>query len=181
MSYIDPSPNTGSYVPTTLIWDVQQMMEVDVKTPEFKELLVRLYQNVNLIAVALNTKDSAFYQREEFLTGAQWYNPSNADPNQYRVPFRKVVNFGALPAAGSKSVAHNSSFGVPTTFTTVRFAAEAINQTTGAFLHIPYVHATDPTKNIQLDGSATQVTITTGGFDYSSFSICNVIIEYLKI
>lgn len=181
MSYIDNQPSTGSYVPETSVWDVQRLAQVDVKSEEFKELLVRLYQNINLITIALNTKDSAFYQLSEFLTGAQWYNPTTADPNQYRVPFRIVVNFGALPAAGSKSVPHGIPFGVPTTFTPVRFKAVAINQTTGAFLTIPYVHATDPTKHLQLDGNSTQVTITTGGFDYSSYTVCNVVLENLKL
>jgi len=53
----------GSFVPTTNVWDPSEIYSVDVTSPRFKELLVRLYQNVNLIAVVLNTKDSGYYDK----------------------------------------------------------------------------------------------------------------------
>ena len=40
----------GAYAPTTFIWDVEQLQHIEVTSPEFKELLVRLYQNLNLMA-----------------------------------------------------------------------------------------------------------------------------------
>lgn len=182
MSYI---PNqveyTGSYVPSTNIWDVQRLQEVDVNSPEFKELLVRLYQNVNLISVVLNTKDTAFYNTQAIATGAQWYNPNNADPNQYRVPLRKVINFGALPAAGSKSVAHGISFGsLPTSVVPVCFYGTAINPITGAWLSIGHA-ATSLAGMLQLTGDTTNVTITTGGTDYSGYTVCNIVAEWLPL
>jgi hypothetical protein len=42
--------NIGSFVPTSYVWDVARLYEIDVNSDEFKELLVRLYQNLNLIA-----------------------------------------------------------------------------------------------------------------------------------
>jgi hypothetical protein len=34
---------SGIFVPTTNVWDVSQIYEIDVTSPQFKELLVRLY------------------------------------------------------------------------------------------------------------------------------------------
>ena len=49
MPFSLPTSN-GAYVVTTNVWDVSQLYSIDVKSPEFQELLVRLYQNVNNIA-----------------------------------------------------------------------------------------------------------------------------------
>jgi len=71
------SQNVGSFVPTTNIWDVQRLYEVDIKSPEFKELLVRLYQNVNNIALSLNSRDAGYYDNTEFINGQTFFpNPT---------------------------------------------------------------------------------------------------------
>ena len=46
--------NPGAFVETTQIWDASQIQEMDVNSPDFKELIIRLYQNMNKIALALN-------------------------------------------------------------------------------------------------------------------------------
>ena len=68
------STQYGAFVPTNLIWDVQQLQSVDVNSPEFKELLVRLYQNINNIALVLNIKDTGMYQLSEFVNGQLFFN-----------------------------------------------------------------------------------------------------------
>ena len=55
MAYRDP----GLYIPTTSVWDVSEIYSTDVTKPEFKELLVRMYQNLNNMAMATNNKDSS--------------------------------------------------------------------------------------------------------------------------
>src|SRR6185369_581411 len=101
--------NTGSYVPTTNIWDVTRLHEIDVNSAEFKELLVRLYQNINNISLVLNTKCTGYYINEQFVSGKLFFNP-DIDPvqlgAQYRPGFIKTINTGAL-GAGVTAVNHD--------------------------------------------------------------------------
>ena len=46
MAFPTPTPQqnqVGAFVPTSFIWDVARVGEIEVNSPEFKELLVRLY------------------------------------------------------------------------------------------------------------------------------------------
>ena len=63
----------GLYVPTTDVWEVSRIQDIDVNSEEFKLLLVRLYQNINVIALALNQKDSAIYYPSEFVDGQTFF------------------------------------------------------------------------------------------------------------
>lgn len=175
--------NPGAFVPTTNIWDVSRLYEVEVGSPEFKELLVRLYQNVNNIALSLNIKDTGYYVQNEFVNGQAYFpNPAlsstTATQPTYRQVFRAVVNFGALPNAGAKSVAH----GIPvtasvTTFSFTRIYATATDQTARSFIPIPYVSLA--AANIEISVDATNVTITTQS-NRSSYTLCYVVLEYIK-
>ena len=114
MAYnIEQQINTGSYVPTTNIWDVAQLYEVDVNSPEFKELLVRLYQNINNIALVLNTKSTGYYIEEQFVSGKLFFNPASNDPTLRRPGFIKTINMGPL-GAGVTAIDHG--IGVTSTF-----------------------------------------------------------------
>lgn len=177
--------NFGQFIPTTTLYDLSQIQQVNVNSPEFKELLTRLYQNVNNIAVSLNVKDTGYYLTNEFVTGSLVFSTTN-DYNDLRAIYRTTVNFGALPAAGSKSVAH----GIPdivvagtTTFTFVKIYGAATNPSIPAnpFIPIPYVSAgATNNDNLQLDVDATNVTITTGGKDYSAWTRTLITLEYVK-
>lgn len=174
----------GLYVPTTNIWDVEQLQDIDVNSPEFKELLVRLYQNINLICNVLNLKDSAYYDTNEFVTGQSYFpnptlNSATSTVATYRSVYRLVVNFGALPnntfspaTQGKHGLAINSGF----TFTRIYGAA---SDTTGLkYIPIPYASASGA-DNIQLDVNATNVVITTAS-NRSNFNVCYVVVEYMK-
>jgi hypothetical protein len=168
--------NIGLFVPTTYIFDVTQLQSVDVNKPEFKELLVRLYQNINSICTALNLKDSGYYVQTEFMNSQLLFPNPSSQPNEYRQIFRTVVNFGALPNATSKSVAHNIDITSAYTFT--RIYAAASNTTSLTYIPLPYV-STTTSNNIELDVNATNVTITTAA-NYSAYNVCYVICEYVK-
>lgn len=171
----------GAYVNTTNIWDVQQIQQVDVTSPEFKELLVRLYQNINNIALVLNVKDTGMYQLSEFVSGQLYFsnpatNSSTAQSPTQRQVRRKVINFGSLPNAGVKSVAHNITMTSATSFTRIYGAA---SDTTGnIYIPLPYASPTDA-DNIELYVDATNVVVTTGS-NRSNFNIAYVILEYLQ-
>ncbi len=190
----------GSFVQTTQIWDQAQLAQVNVNSAEFKNLLVRLYQNVNQIAVVLNTKETGAYYQQEFVTGALFYpNPANTlssllpiAPVERQVS-RVVVDFGALPAAGTKSVPHNLDIGMqwsfvkiygcatnPSLFTTPPTAFGAVPLGMN-YIPLPYVSVRDATGDIELSADQVNVNITTAGTDYSAWTITYVILEWITL
>jgi hypothetical protein len=176
-----PQANPGSFIPTTNIWDVSALYSTEVTSPEFKELLVRLYQNINLVALSMNTRDAGYYVMTEFVNGQIFFpNPSltsvTTQAPTFRPVFRKVINFGALPNTGTKSVAHGIT--ITSTFSFTRIYATASDQSGMNYIPIPYASPV-LVNNIELNVDATNVNITTGS-NRSNFTICYVILEYIK-
>jgi len=173
--------SSGSLVPTTNIWDVAQFYTVDIKSPEFRELLVRLAQNINNIVLTLNVKDAGYYNIFEFVNGQLYFpNPAldsstNANPI-FRPVLRLVVNFGALPNTATKSVAHNIAITPSYTFT--RIYATASDTVNKVYIPIPYASPV-LANNIELNVDATNVNITTGS-DRTNFDECYVVLEYIR-
>ena len=173
--------DVGSFIGTTNVWDISELYEVDINSDQFKELLVRLYQNVNNIALNLNVKETGYYPLTEFMT-SQVYFPNNSLNTQsgtaptFRQVYRTVVNFGALPNAGAKSVVHNIQ--VDQGFTATHIYGSATNTGATSMIPLPY---SSPTlnKNIQVDVGSTTITITTG-INYSDFINTYCVIEYIK-
>jgi hypothetical protein len=166
--------NVGAFVPTTSEWDIGQLQSVDVTSVEFKELLVRLYQNMNTIALSLNIRDAGYYPESEFING-QLYFPASGQ--NYRQVYRKVIDFGVLPNTGTKSVAHGIDMSAaPTQFTFTRMYATASDTTNQDFIPIPYAAASG---TISLSADDTNVYITTTS-NRSSFDTTYVVLEYLK-
>lgn len=172
MAYITSQlTNTGSFVPTTNVWDVQQIQEVDVRSPEFKELLVRLYQTVNNIAISLNGKDSALYTTYEFVSG-QIY--SLIGSNDQRPGYRAMISTGPL-GAGVTSINHNLA--VTDSWQWIKIAGSATNST--AFVGYPLPHASATgTNNIQVTVTKTQLVINNASG--VSFTSGLVVLEYIK-
>jgi len=175
----------GSFVPTNFVWDIQQLQQIDVTSPEFKELLVRLYQNINLIALGLNIKDTGLYAiSNEVVNGQLWFpNPANTSSTAatpaLRQVFRKLVNFGALPDTATKSVPHGITCKTTTGGTTfTRIYATASDTTNRVYIPIPYASPT-LANNIEINVDATNVNITTGS-NRSAFNVCYVILEYIQ-
>lgn len=170
----------GAFVPTTNVWDVSQIYQTDVNSPEFKELLVRLYQNINNIALILNIKDTGMYDTQEFLNGQLWFaNPAyvtSADPYpELRQVYRFTYNFGALPNSGTKTLAH----GLPVTmgnYTFTRIFACSSDTTNHEYIPIPYAGTTGNTVEINVD--AVDINIITES-DRSTFDTTYVVLEYL--
>ena len=188
----------GSFVATTNIYDLEGK---DIET-----VLIRLRQTLNELALSNNIKDSGYYVLEEFLNGQRWFpdpalNSTTAKAPAPRQVFRKVVNFGALPNATSKTAAHGLS--VKDTWTFTRMYATASDPVSHEYISIPYADLTasgtgtiDLTgikwsdtsvsssvtianDSISLEADGTNVTITTGT-DRSAFTSCYVVLEYIK-
>lgn len=168
--------NTGLFVPSTNVWDVQSLQENKDVSPALKEVLVRLYQNINSIELALNLKDSGYYQNYEFLNGQQFFSDSANTDITGRQVFRTVVVFGALPNATSKVVPHGIGFTNGCSAT--RIYGSSTNNIGMNYIPLPYASPT-LNKNIELSIDATNVTITTG-IDMTAYTITYVIVEYVK-
>jgi hypothetical protein len=169
----DQQINTGSYVPTTNVWDVSQLYEVDVTSPEFKELLVRLYQNINNIALVLNTKCTGYYINEQFVSGKLFFNPASSDPLKLRSGFIKTVNTGILPA-GITAVNHGIEV---TSMLKWMFIYGAATDTV-TLVGYPLPFASVAGNDIEVSVTATQILINNNSG--VTFTDSQVTLEYCK-
>lgn len=172
----------GLYIPTTNVWDTGQIQSLEKESPELKELLIRLYQNLNRMALAVNLKESGLFDLNEFVTGEQWFpNPSPSQPSFLSIgrPIRRtVLNFSSLPNTASKSLAHGITCTTLTSFTRIYACA---SKPTAAFSYIPIPFASPVlAENIKIEVDATNVVITTGS-DRTAYTICYVVLEYLQM
>ena len=121
------------------------------------------------------------YVDSEFVTSGQYFSSpalSSATPQNpaLRGVFRKVINFGALPNTGIKSVAHNID---PTaSFSFTRIYGCSTNPST-SYIPLPYASPT-LANNIELNADATNVNVTTGS-DRTAYTITYIVLEYIKI
>lgn len=169
----DQTANTGSFVQTTQVWDVSALYDVEVTSPAFKELLVRLYQQINNMALSLNLKDTGYYITQEFVNGQQYFSTTN-NQNTLRSVFRLVVDTGAL-AAGVNTVAHGLTIGTTWSFT--RIYGVATDIAGGNFCALPWASA-GGANNIELAvGNANIVITNNSGF---TFAKSYVVLEYIK-
>ena len=174
--------NSGSFVPTTQVWDVSEIYAIESIDPKLQELLVRMYQNLNLQALVLNTKESGFYVLSQFVDGNVWFpNPalssSSSTTPVLRQEYIKVIYYTtALPNAGTATIPHGITVTSATTFTQIYATA---NDTTG-MNYIPISYAS-PTlaNNIEIKVDATNVTIITGS-DRTNFTKTYIVLRYLQ-
>jgi hypothetical protein len=176
-----PQSNPGMMIPTTSVWDVSQIYAIENITPELKELLVRLYQNLNNMAIAVNLKDTGYYTLQEFLSSQAFFpNPINtaqsATTPVFRQAFRKVINIGALPNTATLQIPHYININNGYSFTRIYGAATQSEP----FVSIPLPYSSVVlNQNIDLWIDDTYVNIVTG-INYSAYNISYVIVEYLK-
>ncbi len=179
----------GVFLPTTDIFDRALIDEINVNSTDFRDFLVRLYQATNNIALVTNIKDSGYYIETEFINGQLWFEnktlsvttPNTKTPS-YRQVFRKVINFGALPSGAPAfiDVAHGITFAAAGPITFTRIYGSATDPATPMAIPIPYSSATAVASNLEIYVNTTNVRITTGGTDYSAYTTCYVVLEYIK-
>lgn len=192
----DEFRQAGSFVPTTNIWDPAEIQEVDVNSPKFKELLVRMYQNLSNISTLLNIKDTGIYSLQEHVCGQIYFPAPLLDSSSAVTPvprqvYRKVINFGALPNDSSKLVSTGltpSASWLPTRIygATTNGLPSSVHSSNPKWLMLPYAAShitigppTYVTFAIELRVEGTEVIITTKT-DYSSFTKTFVVLEYIK-
>lgn len=181
MASFNDQIEVGLFLPTTGIFDPQLIYELDIKSKEFKEFLVILQQSINNMSQVVNQKDSGIYTDNQFVNGQQFFPNPLLTPEstslEYRSVFRTTVNFGVLPNTGLKSVAHNIP-DINTNFSFTRIYATATKPTV-SFSYIPIPYVSLSAENIEISVDATNVNITTES-DRSSYTICYVVLEYIK-
>lgn len=149
-------------------------IEFSKDDPErFQETLNLTYKR---IASSVNSKEGALYWPVETATFQQYFRSGN--PQLFRPVYRKVVDFGALPNAALKSVAHGI-VGIGATFRVTRTYGGATDPVAFIFLPLPY---SSPVlaNNIELNWDAVNVNITTGA-NYTAYTATTVVLEYTKI
>lgn len=171
-----PSNSLGAFVPINQTFSDDQ-----------HQRLIQLTLRDRDIARYVNLREIAVYDLTEIPDGQQWFStttPTEGINSVKRDNFRTVVNFGALPNAGTKTVAHGIAGidpGTNSTFTFTHIYATATNPTTGSvkFVPIPYVNVGTPADGIEIWVDATNVNIKTTTANWIAFTV-NVVLEYLK-
>lgn len=181
--------NVGLYIDTTQIWD--EYLQAARGDIDSRELFLRLYQNINKIAIALNLKDSGLYSQTEFVNGQLWCpineitnflgtvgsgsSQLNAEPRQV---YRKIVFCGDLPNANFKTIPHGIEVTDTTKFVRIYGTANEMNTSTlKSFIPLPYAY----TGNIvSLQANATDIIIETVT-NMTQFNEVWVVLEYLKL
>lgn len=174
--------NSPSLVPTTQVWQLFEESQTANIDDELKRLFVNLHQVLNLMANVINQKDTGFYNTLEVINSQNYfsnpaYNSSTSQLPDLRSVYRKVINFGALPNATTKSVAHGITCTTVTTFT--RIYGVASKTSTQNYLPLPYASATNVAHNIEVNVDGTNVNVITGT-NYSSYATTYIILEYLQ-
>lgn len=179
MAFLPFDANTlGNFVPTTFNMDVAILQSTDVNSPEFKELLIRLYQTLNTICLTLNAKTDGTYGLSQQVTGDVYFPVlvnAMLKANEWRAVTRKVVNIQTLPNTATKSVAHGINFNANTTF--VRCYGMATDPVGLIALPLPYASSV-AANNIELNVDATNVNVITGS-NRTAFTRCTVVVEFL--
>lgn len=153
----------------------------DVIPEKWEDARPFVVEQLRKISNAVNIREIGWFLDEELLSGKAFIPGTNnamdgGTSQQYRQVLRKVINFGALPNAGTKSVAHNIVF--DTNFTLVFLGAYATNPTNLQAIPIPFASPT-LNQNILIYIDSNNVNITTV-LNYSIYTRCFVILEYMQ-
>jgi len=169
----------GAYLPLTAVYDPESLARLNTLDPNFKEFVIASGQNYNNIASILNLKETGYYITTEIVNSQLWFKPNITSITEsiFRNAFRLVIDFGALPNAGTKSVAHNIQGLTAGVMSWTRIYGTATDPSANG-LPLPYASNT-PNANIELNVDITNVNVTTA-MDYSAFTTTYIILEYLK-
>lgn len=172
---------SSSSIPTTAVLDVSDVYSTEVTSPEFKELIVRLYQNFNMMLLAINDKDTGIYDTDEFITGQSFFSNPNLNSTTSSIAterevYRKVINFESLPNATTKSTAHGITIDANVTFTRIYGASS--NAAGTSFIPLPH-SSTTLNKNVELIVTNTNVSVITG-IDMSAYTRTYIVLEYIR-
>lgn len=165
------SQQLESYVPT-----------YDVAPRTWEEGRPFIVEQLKKLANAINVREIGYFLDQELLTGKAFIPGVNiaaggGSSQQFRTVLRMVVDFGALPNTGTKSVPHGIF--VDANFTLVQMWAAATNPISLVSFPIPYIDPNTLANGVALTMDATNVNITTGS-NRNTFTRCYVVVEYMQ-
>lgn len=161
MTY-SPANAQQSYIPPSVIFPEDPKL--------FRNVLTEKYQR---LVEGVNDKEIGHYNTTELLNGQLFF--TDGDATKYRYVLRKVIDFGALPNTGTKTVAHGITWNANTRFT--RIYGTATDPSTRA-IPLPYVDTTAG-SSIELSVDATNVEVVTAA-DYTGYTTTYIILEYVQ-
>lgn len=169
----------GVFLPLTSVYDPASLQDVEGLQPQIKNFIISSTHQYNNIANVLNLKETGYYITAEILNSQVWFKQTVPTPDQspFRNAYRIVVNFGALPNAATKSIAHNIQGLTAGIMSWTKIYATSTDPA-GNGIPIPYSSNT-ANANIEINVDLTNVNITTA-IDYSAFTTTYVVLEYLK-
>jgi hypothetical protein len=146
---------------------------------DIRETISLIYKR---IANSVNSREGGLYTVQETFCSQQFFTPGN--PQRFRNVYRKVIDFGALPAAaGTTSIPHeiggDAVTPIPNTYIFTRIYAVARSAIGTVWIPIPYV-IPGTTDNVNIYVDALNVNIQVSTANYSSYTQCYVILEYIK-
>lgn len=135
---------------------------------ELESTLTKAYTE---IAQTINARTIGLYEVIPVVTGNRYFN--DGDPQNRRQSFRKVFNLGAVAAGATATITH----GIKNLITCVMIYGTCETNAPD-FRPIPYTSVTNVNEQIQINVTATQITVMNGA---GGANILNgiIILEYL--
>lgn len=152
----------------------------DVVPEKWEDSRPFIVEQLKRISNAVNVREIGFFIDEEVLSGKAFIPSANltGTSQQFRQVLRKVIDFGALPAAGVKAVPHGITFDA--NFTLVQMFGSATDPVNLFAIPLPYVEILNPLiKGIQLLMDSINVYVVVDS-DRSSLTRCFIVIEYMQ-
>lgn len=165
--------DTSTLLQTNNLIDINLIKSSSMSNDEIKETLVRMSETINSILLSINSKDIGLYDLNEQVSGQTYFDSSG---NSSRAVFRKVIDFGSLPNAASKSVSHDLDSNWSYKFT--RIYGVASDSSNKKYIPIPYASSTS-TDIVELYVDSSTVVIVTGK-DMTSYDTTYVVLEYCE-
>lgn len=158
MSFSSDIPSLQNQLPLSV--------ELPQDLPGLRSEINDLYQS---IASSVNNKIGGLYVPLEKINSQQYFDSTNTQ--KLKAVYRMVVDFGALPNTGTKSVAHN----IPGWNSNFR-----LTQSYGAATDPIALQALPiPNDGILLSVDSTNVNVTTTS-NRSAYTATTIVIEYTK-
>lgn len=164
------SQNLESYVPV-----------YDAAPSDWEQARPFIVEQLKKLANAVNAREIGFFLDIELLSGKAFIPGVNiasdgGSSQQFRTILRKVIDFGALPASGHKSVPHFIT--VDANFTLIQMWASATDPVALFSIPIPYDSAgSSMGVGIYMDSTNINITVQS---DRSTYTRTFVFLEFCQ-